>query len=176
MEGTEDQCCSCVPEEADCKYKNNLYPIGSSWNDGTCMECSCDVDGGVVCNDLHDQCDVLQSCNLETHELKYSDSECCPTCVKKGSCTPVTITQQLFDEDGCVTEDEVDLSVCSGSCSSNTTMLQYPPYIQTNCQCCQPTEVEQRQVSAICAGKVKKTITIPVIKSCGCTGCDATNQ
>jgi len=164
-----DDCCSCVLEEPDCVYNNVSHKHGSSWTDGPCVECSCDKMASVTCVDHRQHCDV--ACDFETHELKYSDDQCCPTCVKKESCEPVVKTQRLFTADGCVSENEEEVSVCSGSCSSSTTMLQYPPYIQSNCHCCQPSEVAQKEVTAVCGDGSKTTISVPVIKSCACSGC-----
>merc|ERR1739838_154115 len=176
----DDECCRCEPEDTTpiCKYEGQDYEPGSSWEDGSCTQCSCDYYAGVVCNNARDHCtDVITSCDLETQELQYNESQCCPVCVDKpqkpdGSCKPITVSQQLLTDDGCVTEGEVTLTACGGSCSSNTTVLSYPPYIETNCHCCQPTELGERDVTTLCPGGVRSTIKIPVIMSCGCSQCE----
>jgi len=173
----DGECCRCEPEETKpvCKYEGEEYEVGSSWSDGTCSQCSCDYYAGVVCNDLRDQCD-LQSCDLETQELKFNESQCCPVCVDKkpqpdGGCKPVAVNQTLETSDGCVTEGEIELTACSGACNSNTNVLPYAPFLETNCHCCQPSEIEEREVTTLCPGGVKSTLKIPVIKSCGCSLC-----
>merc|ERR1739838_1058268 len=176
----DDECCRCEPEETTpiCKYEGQDYEPGSSWEDGSCTQCSCDYYAGVVCNNARDHCtDVITSCDLETQELQYNESQCCPVCVDKpqkpdGSCKPITVSQQLLTDNGCVTEGEVTLTACGGSCSSNTTVLSYPPYIETNCHCCQPTELGEREVTTLCPGGDRSTIKIPVVMSCGCSQCE----
>merc|ERR1712002_736872 len=112
---------------------------------------------------------------MGTQELVYDPSQCCPVCVDKptviGGCAPVSVQHQLELEDGCVSEEVVELMACSGACVSNTTLLKHAPFIQTNCRCCQPQEVDEREVMTLCPGGIRKSVRIPVIKSCSCSLC-----
>jgi len=168
-----DECCYCTCSEPVCKYKGVIHQPGSFWNDGNCTSCSCDETNGVTCTDLRSECDVIKSCDLNTHSLRYIDSQCCPICEEKQTdeCQPVVVNELITTEEGCVTETEVELSVCSGVCASTKALLQYPPYIQNNCRCCQPNETEQREVKVVCDSGLEKSIQVSVAKSCSCSMC-----
>ena len=51
-----------------------------------------------------------------------------PTIIR--GCQPVNVTQQLETEEGCITEEEVELTACSGACGSSTNVLPYHPFLE----------------------------------------------
>merc|ERR1739842_124306 len=178
----DDECCRCETEEPMCKYEGLDYEVGSNWTDGECTTCNCDYSAGVECTDLRDSCDAYSTCDLATHELKFTnESACCPQCFEKpeppkGGCNPVNVTQQLETADGCVSDGNVELTSCGGACASNTVVLPYSPFLETNCHCCQPVDVEEREIEMLCPGGSKTTLKIPVIQSCGCSECTGGNN
>merc|ERR1712183_355066 len=173
----DDECCRCEHDEDkhhECKYEGEIYEAGNTWNDGNCTTCECDYDVGVNCTDERDHCDV--TCDPMSQDLVYKDDECCPTCVDKPTiirgCQPINATQQLETSEGCITEEEVELTACSGACGSSTNVLPYAPFLETNCHCCQPDQVEEMEVRTLCPDGEIKMLTIPVIRTCGCSRCE----
>nr|XP_002129323.4 kielin/chordin-like protein [Ciona intestinalis] len=162
---TSDECCECVAQvcEVDGVYKK----FGESWNVDDCVTCSCvDFTTGVHCEsrECNATCDVTQT-------LELVEGECCPKCVDQApSCSPVAI-QHVINLDGCVTEGSVQLTACVGSCASNVTMIDSPPFIQTNCHCCKPDDIRHRNVTLTCPGGRMVDHMIPEILSCACAEC-----
>ncbi|KAF6030812.1 BMPER [Bugula neritina] len=99
-------CCpTCRPSSLykQCEYEGNTYQHGSSWL-VQCVHCTCS-DGIITCN--KQSCDAEQYCPLDTHQLKFTDGECCPTCVERdGMCTVfgdphyVTFDKKIYDFQG----------------------------------------------------------------------------
>ncbi|XP_076800960.1 uncharacterized protein LOC143445613 isoform X3 [Clavelina lepadiformis] len=167
---SSNECCKCVAQM--CKYEGEFKQFGESWEIDDCMTCSCiNASIGVTCSNTHD-CKV---CEKETEIAQHVEGQCCPQCVARpppiSDCAPVKV-QRVWEMSNCTSDGEVELTTCQGRCESNTTMLAEPPFIQTNCRCCKPAEVETRTVSFTCEGGSRYTRDIPHIVSCSCADCE----
>lgn len=72
---------------------------------------------------------------------------------------------------GCVSEAPVDVGSCSGHCSSNTTAMMIPPYYQSNCLCCKPTQLRPIKVLLSCGKNDYLERQLAVITACSCEQC-----
>merc|ERR1712193_51288 len=135
----------CVPQM--CEYEGTYKEFGETWELDECVTCECvDASTGVTCKNEKSSCNT--NC-LEGEELQYVEGQCCPICVARPlvdeSCAPITIV----------------------------TMIQEPPFVQTNCHCCKPAEVEHRTVTLTCLDGSKSEHAVPYITACSCTDCES---
>merc|ERR1719370_2293844 len=172
MKEGSDECCKCVPQM--CEYEGTYKEFGETWELDECVTCECvDASTGVTCKNEKSSCNT--NC-LEGEELQYVEGQCCPICVARPlvdeSCAPITISTML-NIDGCVSDEEIELNACNGRCASNVTMIQEPPFVQTNCHCCKPAEVEHRTVTLTCLDGSKSEHAVPYTTACSCTDCES---
>ncbi|XP_038045102.1 SCO-spondin-like [Patiria miniata] len=162
--------CECVDEEGLPRKPNE------EWRPDDCSVCSC-RNGIVTCGT---ECDVM-SCSEENYELVYEPGKCCPVCRKRfghvETCRLELVTRNITNSAGCRAND-VQLSVCMGTCSpSNEIILSEHPEFSV-CRCCQgilervdgvkeAEEVDIEIVALVCEDG--SMVEMPVAKYTGCT-------
>ncbi|XP_035688605.1 von Willebrand factor C and EGF domain-containing protein-like [Branchiostoma floridae] len=170
VDNDEDECCRCVPQK--CEYKGKYYAYGETWLPDTCMSCTCTQDGGVVCDNMMQQCDM--ECDESYGTLKYTEGQCCPVCEPhppQGSCKP-TYSNTTLQLGECVSTSPIRMSTCSGRCSSTARILLEPPYLDMDCTCCKPTRVRRELAQLSCADNTVIEQPYYIIEACGCEGCE----
>ncbi|XP_066301830.1 von Willebrand factor C and EGF domain-containing protein-like [Branchiostoma lanceolatum] len=170
VDSDEDECCRCVPNK--CEYKGKYYDYEETWVPDTCMSCTCTQDGGVVCDNMMQQCDI--ECDESYGTMKYTDGQCCPVCEPhppQGSCKP-TYSNTTLELGECVSTTPIRMSTCSGRCSSTARIMLEPPYLDMDCTCCKPTRLRREVAQLSCADNTVIEQPYYVIEACGCEGCD----
>lgn len=127
------------------------------------MECSCTKEGSH-CHDLSTDCDL--TCD---GELVKEDGECCPVCKPKKDECKVDSASELINVDGCVSDQEVELTSCSGSCASS--FMITATGATSDCKCCKPATSETFKVTLTCDGGSTKELEMVRITACACDAC-----
>jgi len=154
-----------------CDYNGTFYETGDTWvptdSDGeaTCMHCSC-TDNGVICEDTSLQCNL--TCEGELVRVK---GECCPVCKPKNETCLHKSFNTTINVDGCVSDEPVEKTVCSGMCGSKAATIFQAPYMTTDCRCCKPTSMERMTASLTCGNGTSIDYEYVKITSCGCEAC-----
>ncbi|KAM4037233.1 von Willebrand factor [Anomaloglossus baeobatrachus] len=98
--------CTSVTCDADkvCVHKNNIYHVGSSWEDG-CLSCQCTNAADPITNLLSVTCEkkpCKENC-LSGFKYVTKEHECCGTC-KRAVCEQELISRRRGDVEGSDTD------------------------------------------------------------------------
>ncbi|XP_062426817.1 LOW QUALITY PROTEIN: SCO-spondin-like [Rhea pennata] len=156
----------------ECLHRGQLREPGSRWLED-CASCRC-VNGRAACAAA--ACPPL-SCREGEAEVREPGG-CCPVCRRELLGEP-SAACQLFTEVRNITKGRcslrgVEVSYCSGRCSSRTTVIAEEPYLQTLCECCSyrlDPASPVRILSLRCEDGEVEPVVLPVIHSCECSSC-----
>jgi len=168
----EGQCCGeCVPDS--CVSNGKTYSVGQTWSptDDKCNTCVCrsnPLTGAVYTECSVPSCPAFdESCPVEF--IKYSADGCCRTCERQDDGCGVKIDYTDYIEvDGCVSDEQVDMTLCSGTCTSASVWSEAINSYHKQCSCCTATSTETKDVKMTCPDGRKYTHQLVVATQCSC--------
>lgn len=146
-----------------------MYDVGSTFaprNSSSCMQCSCKSkeEGGVYCEDKSQTCDL--TCE---GELERVEGECCPRC--KPACAVKAVPQKIV-VGNCVSDSDIDMGSCSGTCPSSASAMARAPFLTADCKCCKPASIRKMTVTLNCEDGSTIQHSMIAIESCACEACE----
>ncbi|XP_029354409.1 mucin-5AC-like, partial [Echeneis naucrates] len=90
---------------------------------------------------------------------------------KRPSCN-VSTTAVLVESQGCRSKDLVNITACSGACSTYTLYSAKMKALEHSCSCCQEVVTSERQIQLTCKDNTEITYTYIHIDTCGCLEVD----
>merc|ERR1712117_888831 len=140
----KDQCCGeCVPDS--CVYNGKTYTVGQTWSpsEDTCSTCVCKLN--PLNGEVYTQCSVA-SCP--------AFDESCPA--------------DNIEINGCVSDEVVEMTLCSGECTSASVFSEALNMYHKQCSCCTATATTTKTVNMTCPDGRKFTHDIVVATECSC--------
>lgn len=176
----EGECCGeCVQDS--CKYNDKTYAVGQTWSPSNdqCSTCCCVRD--VLTGSVYTECSTVQcpefddSCPPEF--IKTSEDGCCVTCERETSGCGVKVDYTDYVEaDGCISKEVVQMTLCSGECTSTSIWSEAMNKYHKQCSCCTCTDTETKLVEMICPDNTSFTYELTVAKECSCMSSECTDE
>merc|ERR1712131_198107 len=172
----KDQCCGeCVPDS--CVYNGKTYTVGQTWSpsDDTCSTCVCKLN--PLNGEVYTQCSVAscpafdESCPAEN--IEFTEDGCCKICkpttvITEEGCSVKVDYKDNIDIDGCVSDEVVEMTLCSGECTSASVFSEALSMYHKQCPCCTATATTTKTVNMTCPDGRKFTHDIVVATECSC--------
>jgi hypothetical protein len=173
---TTDQCCGeCVPDS--CVHDGKVYAVGQTWSptQDACNTCMCKLN--PLTGKVYTECSVAhcpafdESCPV--HRIKMSADGCCKTCepvtvVVDEGCAVKVDYHDYYEADGCVSEEMVEMTLCSGECTSSSLFSEALNMYHKQCSCCTAAATETKTVNMVCPDGSRYARSIEVATECSC--------
>ena len=139
-------------------------------------------DNDSCCSTYKCECDVAscpQEPSCETGStLKRIETGCCPEyhCISP-SCDVVE-KPEVFTVEDCSSVQPINVTVCEGSCSSGTVLMETFSSVGTekSCSCCTGVEFETKNVELLCPGGFQVSHQMRRITKCQCNATQCSND
>ncbi|XP_028811023.1 mucin-2 isoform X2 [Denticeps clupeoides] len=153
-------CCNnpmCV--ERTCQHNGLTFKVQERWTDASdpCLSFSCTTNG----TEMHKRECPQQSCHEDRRV--WDKDHCCFSC--NNTCSP-ELAEVNVTVDNCT--GLVKLPVCAGECRALSRWTHTAGFLQQEIYYCQEKSSEQRLVSLMCVGNVKRSYTYRHITACQC--------
>ena len=94
---------------------------------------------------------------------------CCKTCEREDNGCDVKIDYTDYVEvDGCVSDEQIDMTLCSGECTSASVWSDAVNSYHKQCSCCTATATVTKKVNMTCPDGSKKIHELVVATECSC--------
>ncbi|RXN22548.1 mucin-2-like isoform X6 [Labeo rohita] len=165
----DDGCCApCVPKDV-CVYNNTEYKVGEVVN-YKCENITCrDINGVFVTEKNTPKCPYFNPDDCEPGTEKSDAEGCCKTCEPK-ACTVLKNTTHVEAND-CKSVHPIEVTSCSGRCSTQSMYSMEKDMMVHNCYCCQEEKTRHQQVTMKCADDRETVHDYIYIESCKCIKC-----
>jgi len=172
----KDQCCGeCVPDS--CVYNGKTYTVGQTWSpsDDTCSTCVCKLN--PLSGEVYTQCSVAscpafdESCPAD--RIEFTEDGCCKICkpttvITEEGCSVKVDYKDNIEIDGCVSDEVVEMTLCSGECTSASVFSEALNMYHKQCSCCTATKTTTKTVNMTCPDGRKFAHDIVVATECSC--------
>uniref|UniRef100_A0A673CGC7 Uncharacterized protein n=1 Tax=Sphaeramia orbicularis TaxID=375764 RepID=A0A673CGC7_9TELE len=175
------ECCGKC-EQTHCIFNLNgtkhVMKEGETWSpaDNRCEHFVCIKTGGIfTAVNSHIVCPPF---HRATGTIQTTSNGCCKTCVEKDKACKLLSVRTHISHRGCLSEEEVEVPYCEGSCNTFTKYSAAAANIEHSCSCCKETRFSRRTVNLKCLNGDVVPHTYVHVEECGCgnTECTAAGQ
>ncbi|XP_052399904.1 mucin-2-like isoform X2 [Carassius gibelio] len=124
------------------------------------------INGQFITNKYTVQCPPFNISNCQPGTVQLSSDGCCNVCVDQIKGCRVQTVRKYIQQKDCVSEKKMDLTFCSGDCSS---FGRYSEPELSSCTCCQATQTSNRTVTLGCVNGDIITHTYVNAEKCACS-------
>lgn len=93
---------------------------------------------------------------------------CCKSCTRRSVCE-VLSEPRVIEVNKCKSKQAVNLTYCSGTCGSSSIYSAADNSFQRACNCCQETNIIQKNVLLMCTDGTTREHTYSLATACACT-------
>ncbi|KTF88171.1 hypothetical protein cypCar_00041857 [Cyprinus carpio] len=167
-----DDCCGkCVQTHCTVNFNgvNHTLKEGETFpsTNQSCDRITCTkVNGHFITNKYTVQCPPFNISNCKPGTVQQSPDGCCPVCVDQIKGCQVQTVRDYIKHKDCQSEEKLNLTFCSGDCTSSS---WYTEAGMSSCTCCQATRSSNRTVSLGCLNSDIVTHTYVYVEECACS-------
>jgi hypothetical protein len=127
--------------------------------------------------EVYTQCSVAscpafdESCPAEN--IEFTEDGCCKICkpttvITEEGCSVKVDYKDNIEIDGCVSDEVVEMTLCSGECTSASVFSEALNMYHKQCSCCTATATTTKTVNMTCPDGRKFAHDIVVATECSC--------
>ena len=173
---TDGKCCGeCVQDS--CVHDEKIYAVGQIWSptNDQCSTCTCKIN--PLTGKVFTECSVAhcpafdEECPAD--RVEYTADGCCRICkpttvVVDEPCSVKTDYSDYVEVDGCISDQVVEMTLCSGECSSSSVYSEALSMYHKQCSCCTATATVTKEVNMTCPDGRKYVHKMEVATECSC--------